>query len=682
METESRMRRTSSGSALWFRCAWLFAVVAGLGVRGATDAPWHHGDSPFRAVFEITSQPNHEKAGTAVSVPVCGLGAEDGSDLMAFDQDGQQLAILPLGKGAANEAIALVRALPRSKTLYVYFGSGIKSPVHKTAFLPSLLCTVRTLPEGDVNNWKQVKERLDGSKLVGTVFVDTIDQAYNPVDSTDPAFLVFDGYLRIPKAGPYTYMMATDDAGYLFIDEKLVLERNGRHWANDAARGECQVEVNLTAGLHQVRLVLADFGGGLTAVLARWIDGKNKYVLKPQDFGQPGHTQFKLVEVRHRDEANPIFWTKNTSYINYEGAQYTEVELGTYDGKEADYVFRDGLKAEGKTVRRILCGTRSMPVRVTRKRTTAQGVVPISEVPPEAFSLKNGDQFKQYAALMLSGNLGDLDASTLKGYINFLNYRELNEDAVPLYEALAASRDLPEAERLDAQLGLARAAARSFPEKSGPAYNKAEELARGSAKWGDVAREYVEFLLYRTKDFAEADKLLARMQRGAPKDKQTMLRGLQLDLLVLQGKADEAKPVLDELLGARELGAQQRFAAVQSNALRQRFYDLMKDDFLLDAREVLYQWMDIAPVDRLHGTLPLARARYWQRLGWLDGALAELDGAILMDPLLPNLPEVELQRGMILREAGQTKQANEVFQKIAKEYPNHPAAQEAKGAMK
>lgn len=676
------MRRISSGPGLWLRCGWLLAALLGSAVLAAPGAPWHHGESPFRAVFEITSQPNHDKGGTAVSVPVCGLGAEDGSDLMAFDQDGQQLAILPLGRGAANEVIALVRALPRSKTLYLYFGSGAKSPVHKTAFLPSLLCDVRTLPEGDATNWKQVKALLDQSKSLGTVFVDKIEQAYNPVDSTDAAFLVFDGYLKIPQTGSYTYMIVTDDAGYLFIDDKLVLDRSGRHWARDAARGECQVEVSLTAGLHQVRMVLLDFGGDLMAVVARFIDGKNKYVLKPQDFGQPGQTKFELVEPRHRDEANPIFWTKNTSYMNYEGAQYTEVEVGAYDGKEASFVFRDGLKAEGKTVRRILCGTRSMPVRATRKRVTAQGIVPISEVPPAAFSLNNDGQFKQYVALILSANLPDLDPSTLKGYINFLNYRELNEDAVPVYEALAHSRELAAADRLDAWLGLARAAARNFPEKSGPAYDKAEELARGSAEWGDVAREYGEFLLYRTKDFAEAGKLIARMQRGAPKDKQTMLRGLQLDLLVLQGKAEEAKPVLDELLGSRELGNQQRFAAVQSNALRERYYDLLKGDFLLEARKVLYEWADIAPVDRCHGTLPLARARYWQRIGWLDGALAELDGAILMDPLLPNLPEVELQRGLILRQSGDAKRANEVFLKIAKEYPNHPAAKTAKESVK
>lgn len=677
-------------------CLALFLTVGGMGfqvrLHAAVGAPWHHAASPYRAVFGIVSKANHPKGGAVVAVPICGLGAEDGSELWSFDQTGQQLASQPVGKGARNEALALVRPQPASKKIYVYFGSKMRSPVHKTAFLHSLLCNVRTLPKGAAGNWQQVAELLKQSKNLGTVFVDKIEQAHNPVDSTDAVLLVFDGYLRIPKTGKYTYMMATDDAGYLFIDDRQILKRDGRHWARDAARGECRKEVVLTKGLHKVRMVLVDLGGSMTALIGQWIDGRNKYALRPQDFAQPGKTKLERLEPRHRNVPLPAFQTKELSYMSYAGAQYTEIEVGTHDGKEATFLFRDGFAGKGKTSRRILCGTQSMPVRVTRKRVTATGLVAISEKPPKARSLRNAADFKHYSALILSANLADLDASTLRGYIHFLNFRELNEDAVPVYEALVARGKLEQEERYEALVGLARAAAKTFPEKSAKAFAEAEKLVRGQKAWGKTAREYVEFLLYRTQDFATADKLLSRMLRGAPKDKRPMLWGLQLDLVVLQGKTDEAKKVLDELLRAREVeflrtrktGNSQLFAAaaVKSNALRQRYYDLMKAGFVLQAREVLHEWSDIAPVDRVHGTLPLARARYWERLGWLDGTLAELDGAILMDPLLPNLPEVELLRGMILQKAGENGKANEVFLKIVKEYPNHPAARKAKESVK
>ena len=74
----------------------------------------------------------------------------------------------------------------------------------------------------------------------------------------------------------------------------------------------------------------------------------------------------------------------------------------------------------------------------------------------------------------------------------------------------------------------------------------------------------------------------------------------------------------------------------------------------------------------------LARARVFRELGWLDGALGELDGAILLDPLLPNLPDVQLERARIMQDAGQKEQANDVLMQIIKEFPNHPAATQAK----
>jgi len=50
---------------------------------------------------------------------------------------------------------------------------------------------------------------------------------------------------------------------------------------------------------------------------------------------------------------------------------------------------------------------------------------------------------------------------------------------------------------------------------------------------------------------------------------------------------------------------------------------------------------------------------------------------MLLDPLLPNLPEVEMERGRVLAEAGDAARAREAFAKVAKEYPNHPLAAEA-----
>ncbi len=664
----------------------LFCTAAALCLAAAfpavaDKATWHHDRSPYRAVFKVVSKPNHAQAGIALSVPICGLGREAGDDLLAFDQKGGQLPVLHLGKGPPNEVLALAQAKPGTSRVYVYFGSKIRAPSRPKGFLPSLLLDVRTLPEGGANSWKQVEALLPKSTRLGRLFVDKIEQAFNPIDSSDACLLVFEGFLKVPKSGAQTFMIVTDDAGYLFVDDKLLVERNGRHWARDALRGEFRKETRLAAGVRPVRFVVVDFGGDMMAVVARWISGRNKFALRPEDFVQPAKTRLIELEGRYRDDPMPAFRYKHLSYMSYAGAYYTETELSTFNKRSAVWRFEDGCELKGATIRRVFPGLRTRKLMVGQKRRQARGLVTFPEVIPPQRSMKNATDFKRYSALILNQNLKDLDVSMLLGYINFLDYRELNEDVIPLCEAIVGKRKAREKDTRRALLTLARAAARNYPEKAGKAYAALIKRPPGKAAGEQLAREYTEFLLYRQRDMDRAGKVIETMARQLSAKNATVI-GLRMEWALQQGKVDEARAALDALLGHSDVGRNQQYAAVKGNALRERFYDLLQAGFKLKAWETIHQWSDISPMDRANGNLSLAKSILWQALGWDDGALGELDGAILLDPLLPNLPDVELERGKVFRKAGDTQRANTLFMKIIEEYPNHPAAKEAKGLVK
>jgi tetratricopeptide (TPR) repeat protein len=605
------------------------------------------------------------------------IGSDDGTDLYAFDDDGTQLALLPLGPGTENRMLALVQPRGRTDNIYVYFGSGARAPVHKRAFLPGLTCDVRTLPDGPSGNWDQVAALLQKSKSLGKVFVDTIELASNPVDSSEACLLVFDGYLKIDKPGAYTYMIVTDDAGYLFIDDDLLIERNGRHWARDAVRGEFRKEVQLEAGAHRIRLVVVDFGGDLMGVVARWISGTNKHVLRPDEFLQPGKTALKTVEARYDDAPMPAFWYRLKSYMSVGEQSFTEVEVGTYNQREATWEFEDGARLQGATVRRVIAGLSTVGVRATQQRTRAQGVIAFPEEPPPQWNVGNDTQLKHYTALILKQNLDDIEPTVLWQYVTLLEFRELNEDTVPLCEAILERDRVKNDLRKSALLQLARAGARSFPDKADEAYKELLSDNPGKGEWSKIAREYGEFLIFRKRDFETADKLIGHIEHYGERNSNVPLE-LRMEVKLQKGDGDGAREFLSNLLSGKEFGEKQRYAVVQGNALRERFYDLLAAGFILDAWAVMHEWADTSPVDFSNGNLALARARLWQRLGWLDGALGELDGAMLLDPLLPNLPDVELERGRTLKMAGETKRANEVFLKIVHEYPNHPVADQAK----
>ena len=94
------------------------------------------------------------------------------------------------------------------------------------------------------------------------------------------------------------------------------------------------------------------------------------------------------------------------------------------------------------------------------------------------------------------------------------------------------------------------------------------------------------------------------------------------------------------------------------------------------------EWIKSSPQDRANGSFALVRARCFHKRGWFDGAIGELTGAILADPLLPNLPDVEFELALNYQAKGDRDRAQELFRKIATDYPNHPLAKEAERRVK
>jgi hypothetical protein len=654
-------------------------LLPGLGAGAAERLSWHHSESPYRAVFKVVSEPTQRDAGYALTVPVSGLGDSEGMDLYAFDQDGNPLRLMPLGRGADNTVLALVRGNAPCTQICAYFGNKGRAPVVNKGFVHGLTLDVRTLPGGQATTWQEVQALLAKSESLGRVFVDRIEQSYNPVDSSDACLLVFDGYLQQATQGTPTFMIVTDDAGYLLIDDALLLARDGRHYAGDAVRGEYRKEISLAPGPHKVRFVVVDFGGEMMALLGRWVDAKNKAVLPPEAYVQSGATRCIATEAHYKEIPMPAFRYKLASYMSYNGAQFTEVQFEAVNGRDSLWRFQDGAKAKGTTCVRVLPGLASRGVACTQGDVTAKGLVQINESLPPARSLEKDEDLRYYSGLILAQNLSDIDPAALRAYLTLLSYVPLNEDMIPVCEAILGNENSSEVYRRAALTELARAAARHFPDKARRAYT---ELLKGrSVTWDADACEAAQFALFGARDFEWAATLISALEKRSDKGSKVPVE-LRLDLALQKGDTAGAKQRLADLLAGRDFGQKQRYSVVQGNALQQRFYDLLYAGFVQEAREALNEWSAAAPLDRSNGSLNLARARLWRRLGWLDGALGELDGAILLDPLLPNLPDVELERGKILAEAGDQKRANDVFTKVAKEYPNHPAAAEAKVLLK
>lgn len=662
-------------------------VLAGLCISLSAQAQWRHHDSPFRATFEVTSEPNHPAAGLRVNVPTCNLSHPSGRDLFAYDEKGLPLSLHTLGPGTHNTMAAIIETRPKGQNISVYFGSGGAAPQNRTGFRPGPVLTLKTFDGGnEMESWDTVKSIWQKAQPFAVVFRRSIEQMYNPVDARDSFIMEFNAHLRIPETGEYTYMLVSDDAGYLFIDNELVIERNGRHNARDAQRGEFRATVELHAGLHPVRLIVFEAGGGQAAVLAQWKDERNKSVLKPQQFTQSGSTRVTGVEARPvagRTDC-PAFEYSHKSYMSFEGRYYTLTEFAAYNEQPTDWLFGDGAEAAGKRVRHVSAGLQSKTVKARQGKVIAAGQVDFSENPPQRWRMSKSDHFNRYAKQMLAEPLPKLDISTLLHYRHFLKYREYNPQVLPVCEALLAHSELEPKLRNDILLDIGRVAAATDVAKAVKAYSALLSLIsprEEPERHRDILLEAATFTLLQAGDTEVGENLLRRFAASLQGQDPAVLR-VRIDLALQKGEAELAGELTENLLVISQVGRGQQRNAVRSNALQDRFYQLLEEGFLNDASRVLEQWIAIAPGDYTDGSWPLARARMFNRMGWRNAAISSLQGALALNPLLPNLPEVEYMLAYLYEKTDQTETATELYRKVEANYGNHPAAAKAADRLK
>jgi len=83
--------------------------------------------------------------------------------------------------------------------------------------------------------------------------------------------LKFNGYIFILETGNYTFSTLSDDGSKLFIDDELIVDNDGIHWANEAYGA-----VKLEKGFHKINISYFDLTGGTILNCFIQKEGKNK----------------------------------------------------------------------------------------------------------------------------------------------------------------------------------------------------------------------------------------------------------------------------------------------------------------------------------------------------------------------------------------------------------------------
>ncbi len=679
------MNLSSSDAVKMVRSSLRFSVLAvfvflgatGAVARAGASAPWMHRDSPFRAIFEVENFPSSPQSGILLKVPVCRLGESEGKDVFVYNQSGHELNSFAVGAGRQNKALVLVRANKRTSRIYAYFGSGMKAPQARMSFRPSLQLNIRTRPEGGTKSWEDTAALIDESESVATLFPEQINLGHNPVDSRNKFIMVFNGYFKVRKSGTHSFFLVHDDAGYLFIDGERLISRSQKHAGGAARRGKGRTSVELAKGMHSVKVVVVNDGGRVLAVLAQWLNKEKKHPLQANAFSHPGTTVLTGVESRDRGRACPAFRYELQSYMNYKGTNYTKAKFVTYNGRSAEWRFGDGARAEGAEITRILVGMGKIKVALRQEGVKAGGYVRFPEDPPTRRRLKNAEYYREYARNLSSRNMETMTTEVLQAYRRFFRYIPYNARLVPVCYELLQRSSIKDAEERRILLDLAQSGSVADYEKGRRAYERYLEVTTDPEKQLQAALQYAEFALFGMRDSELAERIVKAITQRSSDASGLMAKLLKVDLALQREKNGRARKLLSSLTSGEKMVDLHRQGAVKSRALKERYYQLLEKGFLHRARQKLWEWQRAAPYLRGKGHFAVARARLWRRFKWYQGALADLDAAERLTPLLPNLPEVLYVRAQIRKEMGDTKRARRLLRRIVKEFPNHPDADKA-----
>ena len=109
--------------------------------------------------------------------------------------------------------------------------------------------------------WSKIPE-FDGVKSTSSGTVKDFD--ISSKQGSDNYGFVFDGLIKIPADGIYSFYISSDDGSKLFIDDKILVDNDGLHGIVEKSN-----EIPLAKGYHAIKVLFFERNGG-DALQVQW----------------------------------------------------------------------------------------------------------------------------------------------------------------------------------------------------------------------------------------------------------------------------------------------------------------------------------------------------------------------------------------------------------------------------
>ena len=663
----------------------------------------------------------------SVKILTHGRGKVDGGDFRVLDAVGKPVSFQVNFYDPARYALITFQCVDPKGKFFVYYGNngatrateqvvvderpGAGPP--KGAWVPKfgLVYETRLRPRAkdikDETNPKDVAEfaRLLAAspRRLGARQQPRISDGYNPFGSSDFYISVYRGWIHIPKAGTYKFCTASNEGSFSFLDGKDLVHWPGRHTAEQGARGEKNVVVELTAGPHYVEYYHEEVTLEQMAFLG-WHVGADVGA-----FGPIPEDRFPLPHeasvARSEDAKGPLptfepvitdsIWPVDRGEGQYTRARFAAGKMP--DGTKFTWDFGNGQTAAGPATSHVyLAAEKTYTVTLTANGPAGKQTV---TWPLEVFEIEHvTDQFKEgkpkdYAKAVTGYDRSKLDANSLKELAFLLAEAEEIAPAVVTCEEFTkrfptakpltmarVKRLLADCQiRAGGNIDQAVANYQAAVVKELPATEKLQVLGRLIRLLGVERGEADKAAAVLTQ--VEAVVKESRLDDDGRKAYRQAIIAAG-DALLWANKPGDAKTVYDraEVLRGTPIAPQVRAARLGSypNSLR----EYIASGNLGAALDLVNEWEDTFPTDKLNGQSFYWRGKLLVSRGQPVEATRYLSRSVAVTTGAPFETEARWLLAEALEQTGKADEAKRELAKLVKTGLNDEFTKKAREKLK
>ena len=356
----------------------------------------------------------------------------DGKDLRVTTSGRLILPMRIMRISRFDDRVRLAFETPSSGTYYVWWGNphpGPAAPILKVD--RGIWLRLLNFRPGGSGSGQAMAARIARAKCYASYFVPDIFIGFNPAGQNGRAMALCQSWLKIPKAGSYTFAFDVNGVGYFTLDGHNILIKSQR--SGMYGRVRFNRRVNLKVGWHRVVVGAINYWGQIGMALDWMPPGTRRYSPVPQNLYAPiarasvGRLQ-KIGQTYAADFAihpeaqvfvPPSYYFQRFAFQALIPASFSP---------QVTWRFSDGQTASGLRVEHEFLTPGIYKIQMTvqqgSREFTATRRLRIRSVLYQMYPFPPADPLVMVARILKSYNLATLDARQLAHGVRF--YRRYN----------------------------------------------------------------------------------------------------------------------------------------------------------------------------------------------------------------------------------------------------------------